>query len=705
MLKRLFKNRKFLTLSSLIMLLFLLSYALFPFAVTSDSDIKCKTSGLNIKSQEVSHNTLSANSYVSLYVEIITPSDGMVIYDDKVLLKAKIYSSSLFTPSKIFAYVNGNPQSLLSDYISQNQTVIGYVNLPNIFNSPINITLYVEDITGNDASDTVFVYRYLDEFMPENYEIGMARVYTPPIFQLTRSFNWTFSWNYSNVLNVVLFIIPTVTFEFKIGYLFDFKYGAPKTLDAGDNFTLLLEISNMSAYLLFSMNATIDYYYYINYLVETYEDNGTFTLFTYQKSLYYPFPVGFSTYDLRYDLSEISEDIKGLTHYEIDLAKYVSLSTFGIEIPLVIDIIPILKIYNEIIANLLLNGTIPSEKVFSFTKDVYLTQNLHVFEMLDGTDYVNMFINDFSFRSMAGIDISVNMSLYFSAFGFNLGPYNLNQFIYDTLGLLVPSYNFWYDLGTVDLMPYIQDIELLTIPINPKKLIIDFYKLSANETSILIQVRLTDEFGNSIEGADITATVGTNEYTPKYYKDGIYNITLPYRKTKFTLNVHAEKVGYYPNDKEMTIYIDPITVDSTPPQILSVSFSPEQPNSSNEVEVRVIVNDTLTEVSLVILSYKTDTTWQNLTMFYNSSIGAYIAKIPAFENGTEVTFMIYAYDKAGNVAVSDLYQYTVIDISPGVGGVPTFAPPETTTGMLLIGGVATAVTVAMILLIYKRKRV
>lgn len=105
--------------------------------------------------------------------------------------------------------------------------------------------------------------------------------------------------------------------------------------------------------------------------------------------------------------------------------------------------------------------------------------------------------------------------------------------------------------------------------------------------------------------------------------------------------------------------------DTTPPNITSVLRIPETPNYDKDVAVIAQVEDEESGVDFVILSYSTSTVdWTNVTM--NLEDGLYVAEVPAQPYNTNVSYKVYAYDKAGNSAVSDTYSYVVIDSYPPV---------------------------------------
>jgi len=111
--------------------------------------------------------------------------------------------------------------------------------------------------------------------------------------------------------------------------------------------------------------------------------------------------------------------------------------------------------------------------------------------------------------------------------------------------------------------------------------------------------------------------------------------------------------------------VPPPPEDTTPPNITSVLRVPETPNYDEDVTVVAHVEDEESGVDLVILSYSTNTVdWTNVTMNLKDSL--YITEIPAQPYNVNVSYEVYAYDSAGNSAVSDTYSYVVIDSHPPV---------------------------------------
>jgi PKD repeat protein len=111
--------------------------------------------------------------------------------------------------------------------------------------------------------------------------------------------------------------------------------------------------------------------------------------------------------------------------------------------------------------------------------------------------------------------------------------------------------------------------------------------------------------------------------------------------------------------------IESLYKDRKPPTIVSVLRFPETPNYDEPVTIIAQVTDKESGVKSVILSYQVNSaSWNNITM--NLSDGLYVAEIPPQPYDATVSYKVYAYDKAHNLAISETYSYTVIDSYPPV---------------------------------------
>lgn len=103
--------------------------------------------------------------------------------------------------------------------------------------------------------------------------------------------------------------------------------------------------------------------------------------------------------------------------------------------------------------------------------------------------------------------------------------------------------------------------------------------------------------------------------------------------------------------------------DLTPPKIHRVWHYPEMPEYEDKVLILAYITDSKSGVANATLSYSINMHERiNLTM--NKTYNLYTAEIPLQPYNSTVTYMVYAYDKAGNLAVSTEHFYVVGDFHP-----------------------------------------
>jgi len=103
--------------------------------------------------------------------------------------------------------------------------------------------------------------------------------------------------------------------------------------------------------------------------------------------------------------------------------------------------------------------------------------------------------------------------------------------------------------------------------------------------------------------------------------------------------------------------------DSTPPFIHEVLYFPEFPEYEDYVLVVTRVTDCQSGVANVTLGYSVDS-GENVSVIMNKTNGLYRFEIPPQPYNSTVTFLVYAWDNAGNMAVSSVYSYFVDDFHP-----------------------------------------
>jgi len=102
-----------------------------------------------------------------------------------------------------------------------------------------------------------------------------------------------------------------------------------------------------------------------------------------------------------------------------------------------------------------------------------------------------------------------------------------------------------------------------------------------------------------------------------------------------------------------------------PPEIISVTRTPETPNYDQSVKIAAQVKKGYAPIASVILGYQINSgSWVTVTMNLEDEL--YVANIPAQPYNTAVNYKVFALDTIGNYAVSGLFSYIVGDFVPPV---------------------------------------
>jgi len=104
-------------------------------------------------------------------------------------------------------------------------------------------------------------------------------------------------------------------------------------------------------------------------------------------------------------------------------------------------------------------------------------------------------------------------------------------------------------------------------------------------------------------------------------------------------------------------------VDLAPPKIHVVYQYPREPEYDEYVLVLAYITDCKSGVANATLSYSVNS-GENINITMNKTADLYTAEIPPQPYNLTVTYLVYAYDKAGNLAVSAQYSYIIGDYHP-----------------------------------------
>ena len=116
--------------------------------------------------------------------------------------------------------------------------------------------------------------------------------------------------------------------------------------------------------------------------------------------------------------------------------------------------------------------------------------------------------------------------------------------------------------------------------------------------------------------------------------------------------------------------------DVVPPVFWKISRSPTWYNST--VTIKANITDLQTYVENVILSYRAQGEWTNVTMVLAEAL--YVGEIPAFPYQTTVQYKLYAFDIYGNARMSNTLNYTITDKTPPEIGNLDWGPSNPSIG-------------------------
>jgi len=116
------------------------------------------------------------------------------------------------------------------------------------------------------------------------------------------------------------------------------------------------------------------------------------------------------------------------------------------------------------------------------------------------------------------------------------------------------------------------------------------------------------------------------------------------------------KIDHSGSDQSEVVVNWGTIIDLNPPIISKIDHSPSYPEYDQVVTVKANISDQQSGVETVILSYYNGSHWMNVTMVPES---LFTATVPAMPYGTTVQYKVYASDKAGNWATSQIYSYQV----------------------------------------------
>jgi len=173
---------------------------------------------------------------------------------------------------------------------------------------------------------------------------------------------------------------------------------------------------------------------------------------------------------------------------------------------------------------------------------------------------------------------------------------------------------------------------------------------------------------------EIVASADTSELYLIYVLDNgtVKSSEFTWNGTHYVVsNPGVEKWGILARNGEFfDIYLEvlitlgkPIKGDTIPPVIKSVTFSPEEPTSKDNVTVYIEAYDGESSIASVELYYKVDTSWEEVAVTYDTNLKKWVGEIIHQPEGSHVQVKVVVTDEFGNSA-EELKEYTVKMLPP-----------------------------------------
>jgi len=205
--------------------------------------------------------------------------------------------------------------------------------------------------------------------------------------------------------------------------------------------------------------------------------------------------------------------------------------------------------------------------------------------------------------------------------------------------------------------------------------------ITDDEPPTISEVRFKPENPTSSDEVTVYAIVEDNGTGVKdvalYYKVTTYYIkvemlllenctyagTIPPQEEGATVKFFVVAWDFANNTSISQVYSYTVS-DTTPPYISGVVQRPDKPSYEDRVFIYALVVENVSGLRTVFLYYKIDGgPWLRIPM---SEIGGswFCGDIPPQPYNTTVYYYVEAVDKAGNVAASEIRNYTVVDEKP-----------------------------------------
>ena len=220
------------------------------------------------------------------------------------------------------------------------------------------------------------------------------------------------------------------------------------------------------------------------------------------------------------------------------------------------DFTPIVKIMNLLTFDV--SGTNCNPEITSLT---ITTDSMYVIpctasSSATGLDNAIITLDNFRIDAAAGFELYCQMGFSGKILGFTIGPVDVNRWLYDYFGILVPYVDIWL-LSETLLLAGSEDV---IVPLNPLGLSVEIISMFYALDNITYEFEIRDSNGNLVTGASVSVDDHDSTYEGTEISSGIYEVIMDYYNQPEVIDVTVTKAGYVTLVTSFDLYVDPPAV-------------------------------------------------------------------------------------------------------------------------------------------------
>jgi len=492
-------------------------------------------------------NVLSNTTPQPPLVTIELPLDGYVTYNDTLSLSVDITDpNSNYEITLVEVLLEGSWIDVFTYYNANTGRLDIYITNAFTLNGIKNITIRAEDSDGNLGFDSTIIQFYdYGYFFPNDYIVENSRR-SLNLFNEEFRYEHKFTWGDEDT-NITVIPYFSVSVDTSVDYELLLAY--PSATKSGEEFTTYLKVVNPEIVLTITLDLGIDYVF------QSGENYYSGSCSMYNKEISKALALNFGIY--RIDLREISPLIKSITHFEVETKDFLPcyidwLVNFKLEV----DFIPILKLKNLLEFDVSGLNCDPMFSSMAITSDSLYAIPCTVSSTANGEDEASITLENFNVNAAAGFEAYCQVTFSGKILGFPIGPIDVNEWLYEHFGILIPHLDLWLIGVTI---PFSGSI-IVVVPLDPidmeLKIVDMFYALE----NITYKFEIKDANGNLVTGAAVSVDDHSQTYSGIEETTGVYTVIMDYYGLPEIIDITVTKVGYTNLLMSFDLYVDPPAV-------------------------------------------------------------------------------------------------------------------------------------------------